>query len=91
MRHYGKQGKDKMVLFLGRTTFQKGPDYFVEAAKKVLEVRSDVRFVMAGSGDMAPRLIERVAELGIGRRFHFTGFLDGEYLEKNLFARATST
>ncbi len=74
--------KDKVVLFLGRITFQKGPDYFVEAAKKVLNVRQDVRFVVAGSGDMAPKIIERVAELGIGRRVHFTGFLSGEELER---------
>jgi len=74
--------RDKVVLFLGRITFQKGPDYFVEAAAKVLERRSDVRFVMAGSGDMAPRMIERVAQLGIGRRFHFTGFLTGAAVER---------
>ena len=79
---YEKNKKEKVVLFLGRITFQKGPDYFVEAARKVLDNRENVRFVMAGSGDMAPRLIERVAELGMGRRFHFTGFLSGEDLER---------
>jgi glycosyltransferase involved in cell wall biosynthesis len=77
-----KQNKDKVVLFLGRITFQKGPDYFIEAARKVLERKEHVRFVMAGSGDMAPRMIERVAELGIGRKFHFTGFLKGQELER---------
>ncbi|MFO8073069.1 MAG: glycosyltransferase family 4 protein [Polyangia bacterium] len=74
--------RDKVVLFLGRITFQKGPDYFVEAAARLLEHRDDVRFVMAGSGDMAPRMIERVAELRIGRRFHFTGFLTGVDVER---------
>jgi glycosyltransferase involved in cell wall biosynthesis len=74
--------REKVVLFLGRITFQKGPDYFVEAAAKVLRHRKDVRFVMAGSGDMAPRMIERVAELKMGRRFHFTGFLSGAAVEK---------
>lgn len=74
--------REKVVLFLGRITYQKGPDYFVEAAAKVLRAREDVRFVMAGSGDMAPRVIERVAQLGIGRRFHFTGFLNGAAVEK---------
>jgi len=72
----------KMVLFLGRITFQKGPDYFVEAAARVLQVLPDVRFVMAGDGDMATRMIERVAQLGIGDRFHFTGFLHGEEVER---------
>ena len=71
-----------MVLFLGRITFQKGPDYFVEAAAQVLHVLPDVTFVMAGAGDMMGRMIERVAELGIGDRFHFTGFLQGEEIER---------
>ena len=71
-----------MVLFLGRITFQKGPDYFVEAASLVLKVLPDVTFVMAGAGDMMGRMIERVAELGIGDRFHFTGFLQGEEIER---------
>ena len=74
--------RDKVVLFLGRITFQKGPDYFVEAAGKILQSRDDVRFVMAGSGDMAPRVIQRVAELRIGKRFHFTGFLTGAAVDR---------
>jgi glycogen(starch) synthase len=77
-----RQGGQKMVLFLGRITFQKGPDYFVEAAAQVLHVLPDVTFVMAGAGDMMGRMIERVAELGIGDRFHFTGFLQGEEIER---------
>ena len=67
----------KIVLYLGRITFQKGPDYFVEAAAKVLKNIPEVTFVMAGAGDMMTRMIERVAELGIGKNFHFTGFLTG--------------
>lgn len=76
------EGRRKVVLFLGRITFQKGPDYFVEAAAQVLSVLPDVTFVMAGTGDMMGRMIERVAELGIGERFHFTGFLQGEEIER---------
>jgi len=66
--------KDKIVLFAGRITLQKGPDYFVEAAKKVLEKRKDVKFVMAGTGDMLPKMIEMAADLGIANNFIFTGF-----------------
>ena len=69
---------DKVVTFLGRITYQKGPDYFVEAAAKVLKRVPNVRFVMAGSGDMMNHIIRRVARLGIADRFHFTGFLRGE-------------
>ena len=68
---------EKVVTFLGRITYQKGPDYFVEAAYKVLKRCANVRFVMAGSGDMLYRMIRRVAKLGIADRFNFTGFLRG--------------
>ena len=69
--------KDKVVTFLGRITYQKGPDYFVEAAAKVLRRVPNVRFVMAGSGDLMHHVVRRVATLGISDRFHFTGFLKG--------------
>ncbi len=73
---------DKIVTFLGRITYQKGPDYFVEAAAKVLSKMKNVRFVMAGSGDMMNHVIRRVAKLGIADRFHFTGFLKGDDVQK---------
>lgn len=74
--------KDKVVTFLGRITFQKGPEYFIEAAAKVLKRCDNVRFVMAGSGDMMNRSIRQVARLGISDRFHFTGFLRGAEVQK---------
>ncbi len=73
---------DKIVTFLGRITFQKGPEYFVEAAYKILQRDKNVRFVMAGSGDMLEKIIRRVAELRISDRFHFTGFLRGEDVDR---------
>jgi len=77
-----ENGNRKVVLFLGRITFQKGPDYFIEAAAKVLHALPNVTFVMAGTGDMMPRMVERVAELGLGKHFHFTGFLRGDDVEQ---------
>jgi glycosyltransferase involved in cell wall biosynthesis len=74
--------RDKVVTFLGRITFQKGPEYFIEAAAKVLKRTKNVRFVMAGSGDMMNRAIRQVARLGISDRFHFTGFLRGAEVQK---------
>ena len=74
--------KDKVVTFLGRITFQKGPEYFIEAAAKVLKRTKGVRFVMAGSGDMMSRAIRQVARMGISDRFHFTGFLRGADVQK---------
>jgi len=73
---------DRIVLFLGRITMQKGPEYFLAAAKKVLEVIDDVKFVMAGSGDMIRRMIELAAAMGIGHRVTFTGFLRGADLDR---------
>ena len=70
------------MTFLGRITFQKGPDYFVEAAHRVLQHDGNVRFVMAGSGDMLHRMILRVAQLGIADRFHFAGFLRGAEVDR---------
>lgn len=83
-RAYGvsKRPGEKVVLFLGRITHQKGPGVFVEAAAEVLRTMPGVTFVMAGSGDLMPQMIERVAELGLGSRFLFTGFLCGEEVER---------
>lgn len=77
-----KKFKEKVVLFLGRVTFQKGPEYFVEAAYKVMKQRKDVRFIMSGTGDMLFDMILRSARLRIGPNFHFTGFVTGHYLEE---------
>jgi glycogen(starch) synthase len=73
---------DKVVTFLGRVTLQKGPEYFVEAAYRVLQKMNNVRFVMAGSGELLTRMIHRVAALRIGDRFHFTGFLKGDQVQE---------
>ena len=76
---------EKIVTFLGRITYQKGPEYFIEAAKKVIKNYPDVRFVMAGNGDLLNRCIRHVAKLRIADRFHFTGFLKGAEV-KEMFA-----
>ncbi len=75
-------GNEKVILFLGRITLQKGPEYFVYAAKKVLEKRKDVKFVMVGTGDMLERMINLTIDLGINENFLFTGFMEGEALDK---------
>lgn len=79
--------KEKVVTFLGRITYQKGPEYFIEAAHKVLKAYPDVRFVMAGSGDLMNRSIRRVARLKIATHSHFTGFLRGQDVQK-MFAHS---
>jgi len=69
---------DQVVTFLGRITLQKGPEYFVQAAHKVLQKMDNVRFVMAGSGELLEKMIQWTAALGISDRFHYTGFLKGD-------------
>ncbi len=79
-----KCSKDKVVTFLGRITMQKGPEYFVEAAHKVLQRTKNVRFVMAGSGDKMNEMIQLASARGIADRFHFTGFLKGKQVYEML-------
>jgi glycosyltransferase involved in cell wall biosynthesis len=67
--------KEKLVLFIGRLTRQKGPEYFVDIAAKVLEKNPNVRFIMAGTGDAQNKVLEKVAQKRIGSRFHLAGFL----------------
>ena len=78
--------KEKVVTFLGRITMQKGPEYFVEAAARVLRKTNNVRFVMAGSGDMMNKMIMLSAQRNISDRFHFTGFLRGRQVYEMLKA-----
>lgn len=79
-----KVANDKIVTFLGRITMQKGPEYFVEAAACVLSKAKNIRFVMAGSGDMMEQMIYLAAQHGISDRFHFTGFLKGKQVYEML-------
>ncbi len=74
--------KNKVVTFLGRITYQKGPEYFVEAAHKILQYDPTIHFVMAGTGDLLPKMIRRVAQLKMGANFHFTGFLKGNDVDQ---------
>jgi len=83
--HVGPE--DKVVLFLGRLTAQKGPEHFLAAARKVVDVYPAVKFVMAGSGDLMAQTIEQAARLGLGDKVLFTGFLQGPDVER-IFAMA---
>jgi len=79
-----KSFPEKLVLFLGRVTGQKGPEFFLEVAEKVHKENPNVRFVVAGAGDKLKRLIENGAYRNIGHRFHFTGFLDKQKVNRLL-------
>jgi glycosyltransferase involved in cell wall biosynthesis len=76
--HLGVSGN--VVLFHGRLSVQKGPEFFLKAAKKVLEKNKGVRFVLSGKGDLLPRLVDLSIELGISDKVTFTGYLPQEQL-----------
>jgi glycogen synthase len=80
--HKIKEVGKKLVLFVGRLTLQKGPDYFIKAAQRVCEIRNDVYFIVSGSGDMENFLMEEVARTGLSDRILFTGFLRGNELKE---------
>ena len=82
VRHERSPVGKRIVTFMGRITYQKGPSYFVSAARKVLRKFPDTHFVVAGAGDLLPSMIELVARFGISSQFHFTGFLRGEQVRK---------
>ena len=74
-----KEGhKKEIVLFLGRLTIQKGAEFFLRAAQKVKDFEPDTKFVIAGTGDMLPKLINQAIDLGISDRTVFTGRLTEE-------------
>lgn len=79
-----KKFPEKLVLFLGRLTAQKGPEFFLQIASKVLEQTENARFVMAGTGEKLRQLIETGAFKGVGDRFHFTGFLNKDRVNELL-------
>jgi len=76
------QQHSQIVLFLGRLTMQKGPEWFIEIARKVLQKKKNVRFIMAGSGEMGPQMINRVAELGLSTHILFAGYLRGQDIDR---------
>ena len=79
-----KDSDETMVLFLGRITMQKGPEYFLRAAKLVSEIAPDkkIKYVFAGTGDMEGQMINLAAELGISDKVKFAGWVTGPDIDK---------
>ncbi|MDI6903148.1 MAG: glycosyltransferase family 4 protein [Methanocellales archaeon] len=77
-----KRAGEKIVLFLGRLTTQKGPEFFIRAAERVLEKEPDAKFIVCGTGDLLPRLIKLTIDLGLMDKVTFTGFVSDEEVAK---------
>jgi glycosyltransferase involved in cell wall biosynthesis len=76
--------KGPTILFLGRITIQKGPDYFLEVAARVLDEHPHARFIVAGSGDMARKMLHNSAGLKLRHRLVFAGFLNRKQVDEIL-------
>jgi glycosyltransferase involved in cell wall biosynthesis len=82
-KEYNISKKDKIILYAGRVTLQKGPEYFIRAAKKVLEYEPNTKFVIAGTGEQVEKCVQLAKELDISENILFHGFYNRE--EANLF------
>jgi len=87
MKRKIKHEKDRIfkgptIIFLGRITIQKGPDYFLKAASIVLKKHPESRFIMAGSGDMERKMLYQSARGRLLHKFLFTGFLNRDEVNK---------
>lgn len=82
----GRIFREKTVLFLGRITLQKGPDYFLEVARRIIQEYKNVQFIMAGSGDMERQIMHKAAWYGLGTKLLFAGFLNRQEVDSILAA-----
>lgn len=74
LQEWREQGK-RIVLYHGRITIQKGVDYFVRAARRVIDEDPNVMFVISGWGDMTNQIIAQVGEMGLSGHVLFAGAL----------------
>lgn len=78
--------RKQQVVFLGRLTFQKGPDHFLKAAQLVSQTNPQARFILCGTGDMIDKLRDQAHRLGIESKVHFAGFVDPVGVDQILIA-----
>ncbi len=72
-QRFGLDPDRKLFLFVGRVDGEKRLDVIIEAFKRL--DRDDLQFGIAGKGAARSRLEDLVAELALGDRVHFTGFI----------------
>ncbi len=75
-----KCSDEKIVLYLARLTLQKGPEFFLKAAEKVLQEEPNAKFVVAGTGHLLPELIRYTIEHNLTDKVIFTGYVPDEKL-----------
>lgn len=73
---FGFSENDKVIGMVGRLETVKGPEYFVEAASFIARKWPESNFIMAGDGSLKDKLVARVKELGLEKRFVFAGWID---------------
>jgi glycosyltransferase involved in cell wall biosynthesis len=85
-KKYGMGALDPFALFVGRLTYQKGPDLFLEAIPEILQSYPSAKFVFVGDGDMKNHLENRMRQLNLGHAVRFTGYVSPEEKAKLLKA-----
>jgi glycosyltransferase involved in cell wall biosynthesis len=70
--------RNPLVSFVGRLSWQKGPDRFLQVARRIRRRMPGARFVMAGDGELLPTLKTEAARLHLP--VAFPGFLTHQAL-----------
>jgi glycogen synthase len=78
---WGVNGSEKLLLFVGRLTHQKGVEYLIRAIPSVAKSHN-VRLIVVGDGYMRGQLESEANATGQGWRMRFTGFIsDSDVVE----------
>ena len=65
----------KVIGSVARLFRQKGYEYFVPAAGKIVEKYPDTHFLVVGNGTMREELDRQIKSMGLTDRFHFAGLV----------------
>jgi glycogen(starch) synthase len=76
-RNYAQNGQ-RLVLYVGRLVYEKGPHILLEAASKLKHL--DLKYLIVGDGSMKPYLVDLSRRLGISDMVYFLGHISDSEL-----------
>lgn len=74
-KRFGVVGSERVISIVARLEDIKGHNYFIEAAKMLLEDGYDLKFIIAGTGSYEKELKAKVKALKLEENIIFTGFI----------------
>lgn len=74
-KRFGANDDEKIISIVARLEEVKGHNYFIEAAKMLLDEGYNARFYIAGTGSCEKQLKRKVSDMGLSDRIIFTGFI----------------